>query len=91
MVGPEVIAGSTRMKGGLIQKCTLHMLSTTVMVKLGRVEGNLMTNIVCASRKLQGRAMRILVALGEVDQETAERLLAESHGSVHEALQKLRK
>ena len=52
-VGPEVIAGSTRMKGGLAQKMVLHLLSTTVMVRLGRVEGNQMTNLVPASRKLE--------------------------------------
>ena len=46
-VGPEVIAGSTRMKGGLVQKMICTLLSTAVMVKLGRVQGNLMTNLSC--------------------------------------------
>ncbi|MAE96424.1 MAG: N-acetylmuramic acid 6-phosphate etherase [Planctomycetota bacterium] len=85
-VGPEVIAGSTRMKGGLAQKMVLHLLSTTVMVRLGRVEGNLMTNLHPASRKLRRRAVRIVMSLGEVDQPTAERLLDATHGSVHDAL-----
>jgi N-acetylmuramic acid 6-phosphate etherase len=64
LVGPEVIAGSTRMKGGLAQKMVLHLLSTTVMVRLGRVEGNQMTNLLPASRKLRARGLRILMELG---------------------------
>jgi N-acetylmuramic acid 6-phosphate etherase len=89
-VGPEVIAGSTRMKGGLAQKMVLHLLSTTVMVRLGRVEGNQMTNLVPASRKLEGRALRILSTLGEIDEPRARTLLRECHGSVQEALARLR-
>ena len=58
-VGPEVVAGSTRMKGGLAQKMVLHMLSTSAMVQLGRVEGNLMTRLAPVSSKLQSRAARI--------------------------------
>ena len=89
-VGPEVIAGSTRMKGGLAQKMVLHLLSTTVMVRLGRVEGNQMTNLVPASRKLEGRALRILATLGGIDEQRARTLLRECHGSVQEALARLR-
>jgi N-acetylmuramic acid 6-phosphate etherase len=90
-VGPEVIAGSTRMKGGLAQKMVLHLLSTTVMVRLGRVEGNQMTNLLPASRKLERRARRILCELGHVDAERADQLLAECHGSVQDALERLRR
>jgi N-acetylmuramic acid 6-phosphate etherase len=89
-VGPEVIAGSTRLKGGLAQKMVLHLLSTTVMVRLGRVEGNQMTNLVPASRKLERRALRILCALGEVDEAQALALLRECHGSVQDALARVR-
>jgi N-acetylmuramic acid 6-phosphate etherase len=89
-VGPEVIAGSTRMKGGLAQKMVLHLLSTTVMVRLGRVEGNQMTNLVPASRKLETRALRILSTLGEIDEARARALLHECHGSVQDALARLR-
>jgi N-acetylmuramic acid 6-phosphate etherase len=89
-VGPEVIAGSTRMKGGLAQKMVLHLLSTTVMVRLGRVEGNLMTNLVPASRKLERRALRILMTLGGATEERARRALAEARGSVSDALERLR-
>ena len=91
MVGPEVIAGSTRMKGGLAQKMVLHLLSTTVMVRLGRVEGNLMTNLHPASRKLERRALHILMTLGGLDVACARSLLAECRGSVHEALERVRK
>jgi N-acetylmuramic acid 6-phosphate etherase len=90
LVGPEVIAGSTRMKGGLAQKMILHLLSTTVMVRLGRVEGNLMTNLMPASRKLRGRALRILIARSGLPQEQAEALLDEAHGSVAAALAQFR-
>jgi N-acetylmuramic acid 6-phosphate etherase len=89
-VGPEVIAGSTRMKGGLAQKMILNLLSTTVMVRLGRVEGNRMTNVMPASRKLRRRAVGIMVSLGKVDEETAKRLLRDNGGSVQAALQAIR-
>ena len=89
LVGPEVIAGSTRMKGGLAQKMVLHLLSTTVMVRLGRVEGNLMTNLMPASRKLRARALRILMAAAGLDRAAAETLLAACHGSVADALERL--
>jgi N-acetylmuramic acid 6-phosphate etherase len=91
VVGPEVIAGSTRMKGGLAQKMVLHLLSTTVMVRLGRVEGNLMSNLHPASRKLRRRAVGILVSLAGVDETRAEALLDECHGSVHDALERARR
>jgi N-acetylmuramic acid 6-phosphate etherase len=90
-VGPEVIAGSTRMKGGLAQKMVLHLMSTATMVRLGRVEGNLMTNLVPASRKLERRALRILMTLGGVDEPAARSLLAACRGSVSEALDMLRR
>jgi N-acetylmuramic acid 6-phosphate etherase len=86
LVGPEVIAGSTRMKGGLAQKTVLHLLSTAVMVRLGRVEGNLMTNLRPASSKLVRRAVRIVTSLTGVDEAEAERLLAASRGNVHAAV-----
>ncbi len=90
LVGPEVIAGSTRMKGGLAQKMVLHLLSTTAMVRLGRVEGNQMTNLLPASRKLRARGLRILMELGRVDKARAQDLLDRCHGSVHDALEILR-
>jgi N-acetylmuramic acid 6-phosphate etherase len=87
VVGPEVIAGSTRMKGGLAQKMVLHLLSTTVMVRLGRVEGNRMTNLLPASRKLRNRAVRTLMELAGLDEPGARALLDRCHGSLHDALE----
>jgi len=89
-VGPEVVAGSTRMKGGLAQKMVLHMLSTTVMVQLGRVEGNLMTRLAPVSSKLQGRATRIVMSLGGVDECRAKELLTRHGGDVAAALREAR-
>jgi len=67
-VGPEVIAGSTRMKGGLVQKMVLHLMSTATMVKLGRTHGNLMSNLAPNNRKLKERAREagILIEAGDV-------------------------
>ncbi len=84
--GPEVIAGSTRMKGGLAQKMVLHLLSTTVMVRLGFVSGNLMTNLNPASAKLRRRAERIVMSLAGVDREQAVALLEACGGSVADAV-----
>jgi N-acetylmuramic acid 6-phosphate etherase len=84
-VGPEVIAGSTRMKGGLAQKMVLHLLSTTVMIRLGCVSGNLMSQIRPVSAKLKDRAVRILMELGRLDQARAESLLSSCDGDVAEA------
>jgi N-acetylmuramic acid 6-phosphate etherase len=89
-VGPEVIAGSTRMKGGLAQKMVLHQLSTAVMVRLGRVESNRMTHLRPGSRKLWRRAVGLVAELGGVDEARAGVLLERAGGSVTRALQALR-
>jgi N-acetylmuramic acid 6-phosphate etherase len=85
-VGPEVIAGSTRMKGGLAQKMVLHLLSTTVMVRLGFVSGNLMSHVVPASDKLRRRARRIVMSLAGVGSADAARLLEECEGDTAAAI-----
>lgn len=90
IVGPEVIAGSTRMKGGLVQKMILHLLSTTVMVRLGRVEGNEMSCLIPVSQKLRRRAVRIVRSLAEVDESVAEEHLDANHGSVEDAVATIR-
>ncbi|MDH3521369.1 MAG: N-acetylmuramic acid 6-phosphate etherase [Myxococcales bacterium] len=84
-VGPEVIAGSTRMKGGLAQKMVLTLLSTTVMVRLGHVSGNLMSNLMPASAKLRDRAVRIVMRMGRLDRMRARTLLEACDGDVTEA------
>ncbi len=88
-VGPEVITGSTRMKGGLAEKMILHTLSTAVMVKLGRVQGNLMTGLRAVNTKLQERGVRILCELAGVSAQEAERALDAAGGSVEKALENL--
>jgi len=90
-VGPEVVAGSTRMKGGLAQKMVLAAVSTAVMVKLGKVRGNLMTHVTPVSSKLRGRAVRILMSLTGVDRELARRLLRETDGQIEAAIELARR
>jgi N-acetylmuramic acid 6-phosphate etherase len=87
VVGPEVIAGSTRMKGGLVQKMALHLLSTSVMVRLGRVEGNLMTNMLPASKKLRERGIRIVMELAGVDAQAAAELFERADGNAARAVE----
>lgn len=89
-VGPEVIAGSTRMKGGLVQKMVLHLLSTTTMVRLGHVDGNLMSNLRPASDKLRDRALRIIMELGSLDRGAALALLRDCEDDVAEATRRAR-
>jgi N-acetylmuramic acid 6-phosphate etherase len=91
VVGPEVIAGSTRMKGGLAQKMVLHLLSTSVMVRLGRVEGNLMTNMIPASEKLRERGARIVMELAGVDAATAAYLFESADGNAAQAVELARR
>ena len=86
-VGPEVVTGSTRMKGGLAQKMILTALSTAVMVRLGRVRGHHMTHVTPVSSKLRGRAVRMVMELGNVDRDHARALLRTTEGSVEAALQ----
>ena len=85
-VGPEVVTGSTRMKGGLAQKMILTALSTAVMVRMGRVRGHHMTHVSPVSSKLRERAVRIVAELGRVDDQRAEALLRQCDGSIEQAL-----
>ncbi len=89
LVGPEVVSGSTRMKGGLAQKIILHTLSTAVMVRLGLVEGNLMTGIRAASSKLRERALGIVMELSGRSRAEAEAALDAADGAVSGALETL--
>jgi N-acetylmuramic acid 6-phosphate etherase len=74
-VGPEVIAGSTRMKAGTAQKLILNMLTTGAMIQIGKTYQNLMVDVQPTNLKLKARARRIVAALGNVSIEEAERLL----------------
>jgi N-acetylmuramic acid 6-phosphate etherase len=78
LVGPEVIAGSTRMKAGTAQKLVLNSLSTTVMVRLGKTYGNLMVDLQPLNEKLRRRSMSIVVAVSGLEPEAAAAVLAEA-------------
>ncbi len=84
--GPEIIAGSTRMKAGTATKLVLNMLSTASMIRLGHVFGNLMVNVQPKNRKLIDRARRIIARAAGVDSERAAELLEQSGGSVKVAI-----
>jgi N-acetylmuramic acid 6-phosphate etherase len=86
VVGPEVIAGSTRLKAGTAQKMVLNMISTATMVRLGYVTGNRMTNVQTRNVKLRARALRILLAEAELDDKTAAEALDAAEGNLPVAL-----
>ena len=86
LVGPEVIAGSTRMKAGTATKLVLNMISTAVMIRLGYVYGNLMVNVQPRNAKLQDRATRIIASSAAVSYERAGELLVEAGDSVPVAI-----
>lgn len=85
-VGPEVIAGSTRMKSGTAQKMVLNMLTTGAMIRLGKTYGNVMVDLQLTNAKLRERAKRILMTLADVSYDDAEAALANAGGHVKTAL-----
>ena len=85
-VGPEILYGSTRLKAGTAQKMILNMLSTAVMVKLGKVYKNHMVDLWVSNIKLARRAEVMVAELGEVLQETATKLLKETGNNVKTAI-----
>jgi N-acetylmuramic acid 6-phosphate etherase len=86
LVGAEVLAGSTRLKSGTVTKLALNILSTGVMVKLGKVYGNRMVDVAVTNTKLLDRALRILQDLTGLDRPAANALLEKSHRQVKLAL-----
>lgn len=84
--GPEVVAGSTRLKAGTATKLVLNMLTTASMIRLGHVYGNLMVNVQPTNGKLEDRAVRIIAAAAGVDSERAAELLAQSGRHVKTAI-----
>jgi N-acetylmuramic acid 6-phosphate etherase len=85
VVGPEFVTGSTRMKSGTSQKLILNMISTSLMIKLGRVKGNKMVNMQLTNQKLINRGTRMIMAELGYDELKAKRLLL-LHGSVNSVL-----
>jgi N-acetylmuramic acid 6-phosphate etherase len=84
--GPEVIAGSTRLRAGTATKLVLNMLSTAVMIRLGHVYGNLMVNVQPKNEKLVDRAQRIIARAAGVGMERAAELLELSGRKVKTAI-----
>ncbi len=85
VVGPEFVTGSTRMKSGTAQKLVLNMISTTAMIKLGKVKGNKMVDMQLTNKKLVDRGTRMIMQELGVDYEEANNLLL-IHGSVRRAV-----
>ncbi|MFI2744114.1 N-acetylmuramic acid 6-phosphate etherase [Zhouia sp. PK063] len=85
VVGPEFVTGSTRMKSGTSQKLVLNMISTALMIKIGRVEGNKMVNMQLNNHKLVDRGIRFIMDELHIDYKEAEQLL-KNYGSVKEVL-----
>ena len=84
-VGPEFVTGSTRMKSGTSQKLVLNMISTTLMIKIGRVKGNKMVNMQLSNDKLVDRGTRYVMEGLKIGYEEAEALL-KKYGSVKKAI-----
>jgi len=85
VTGPEFVTGSTRMKAGTAQKMALNMLSTSVMIQLGRVKGNKMVDMQLSNNKLIDRGTKMVMQATGIDERSAARLL-EKHGSVRKAI-----
>ena len=86
VVGPEVIMGSTRMKAGTAQKLVLNMLTTTAMIRAGKVYGNMMVDLQMNSKKLEERSRRTVMMVTGIDYNTAVKVLDEAKGHVKTAL-----
>jgi len=85
-VGPEVIAGSTRLKAGTATKIVLNMLTTGAMVRVGKTYGNLMVDVQTTSEKLKDRAKRILTIVSGIDYPAADKVLKRAHWNVKAAI-----
>ena len=87
IVGPEFLTGSTRMKSGTAQKLVLNMISTSVMIKLGRVNGNKMVDMQLSNNKLLDRGIKMIMIEKDLDYKSASKLLKE-YGSVRDVIEK---
>ncbi len=89
-VGPEALTGSTRLKAGTAQKLILNMISTGVMLRLGRVDGNKMTHLKLSCGKLRDRARRLVMEMSGADEERAGAALENNGGDVERAVAALK-
>ncbi|MGI4788361.1 MAG: N-acetylmuramic acid 6-phosphate etherase [Janthinobacterium lividum] len=86
IVGPEILAGSTRLKSGTAQKLVLNMISTGAMIEIGKTYGNLMVDVQASNRKLTARAIQIIRQVTRATPEKAEAALTQSGGSAKLAI-----
>ncbi len=86
VVGPEIITGSTRMKAGTATKLVLNILTTAVMIKMGKVFGNLMVDLTATNNKLRDRSVRIVVGMTGLSRTKAAKLLERARGKVKAAI-----
>jgi len=86
VVGPEVVTGSTRMKAGTATKLVLNTLTTGVMIRLGKVYGNLMVDLKATNEKLRDRSVRIVMEITQLNRPRAQKLLARAQGKVKAAI-----
>ena len=85
-VGPEVIAGSTRLKAGTATKIVLNMLTTAAMIRIGKTYGNLMVDVQVGSQQRRARALRIIAIVTGLEDAAADRLLRQAHWNVKAAI-----
>ena len=85
-VGPEVIAGSTRLKAGTATKIVLNMLTTAAMIRIGKTYGNLMVDVQMGSQQRRDRALRIITIVTGLEYDDADRLLRQAHWNVKAAI-----
>jgi N-acetylmuramic acid 6-phosphate etherase len=89
--GPEILSGSTRLKAGTSQKIVLNIISTSVMVKLGKTFGNLMIDVKVSNKKLKERAIRLISLITNCNKASAEEALALSNNKVKQAILYIKK
>ena len=86
IVGPEFVTGSTRLKSGTAQKLILNMISTSLMIKLGRIKGNKMVDMQLSNNKLLKRGERMIMDTLQISEKEAKDLL-KKYGSVRKVIQ----
>ena len=86
IVGPELVAGSTRLKAGTAQKIVLNTISTLAMVRIGKTYGNRMVDVRATNEKLRARALRTVMGVADVDPDLARRALADTGWEVKPAI-----
>ena len=85
-VGPEIVAGSTRLKAGTVTKIALNIISTGAMVALGKIRGNLMIDLHTTSTKLRDRAVRVVAELAQCDYDSAREKLEASGWNLRDSI-----